>query len=62
MKQQVVALLLLTELILFCVCDFKSSTRKRTLSRRRRYLQFPEGSVAVVSWLMKSRIRGMKIC
>ena len=49
------ALLLLTEIISFCGCDFTYLHREQTLSRKRRYLHFPEGSVAVVRNFVKSR-------
>jgi hypothetical protein len=48
------ALLLLMELIFFCGCDFEHINREVTLSRKRRYLYFPDGSVAVVRNIIKS--------
>jgi len=53
--QEFFALLLLTELISFCGCDFQNLNTDVTLSRKRRYLQFPEGSVAVVRNFIKSQ-------
>ena len=49
------ALLLLTELISFCGSDFKDLNREVTFSRNRRYLQFPKGSVAVVTNVIKAQ-------
>jgi hypothetical protein len=48
------ALLLLMELIYYCGCDFEHIKRDVTLSRKRRFLNFPEGSVAVVRDIIKS--------
>jgi hypothetical protein len=40
-------------MIHFYGCDFKSLKRNETLSRRRRYLTFPDGSLAVVSLFLQ---------
>ena len=42
-------LILLIELIHFSRCEVKSNEKQRVLSRKRRYLSFPEGSSIVVS-------------
>jgi hypothetical protein len=53
--QEFFALLLLTELMSFCGCEFQHLNTEVTLSRKKRYLQFPEGSVVVVRNFIKSK-------
>jgi hypothetical protein len=45
-------LIVLIELIQFCSCEVKSLKRQKVLSRNKRFLAFPEGSVIVVSNLL----------
>ena len=42
-------LVLLIELIQFCSCEAKFLKRQKVLTRKKRYLSFPEGSSIVVS-------------
>jgi len=53
--QKFFALLLLTEVVSFCGCDFQHLNRDVILSRNRRYPHFPEGKVAVVRNFIKSQ-------
>jgi hypothetical protein len=48
------ALLLLMEPTSFYGCDFKHFNREVALSRKKRYLNFPVGSVAVLRNIIKS--------
>jgi hypothetical protein len=45
-------LIVLIELIQFCSCEMKSLKRQKVISRKKRYLAFPEGSSIVVSNLL----------
>ena len=49
-------LILLIELIQFCSCEVKSLKRQKVLSRKKRYLAFPDGSSVVVNYLIKPNV------
>jgi len=51
MKRYLV-LMLLIQLIQICCCEVKPLRKQKTLSRKKRYLSFPNGSSAVVSVLL----------
>jgi len=50
-------LILLIELIQFCSCEVKSLKRRNVLSRKKRFLAFPAGSVIVVKYLIRRKVR-----